>query len=60
MSERPDFVPVHRTPVWLSQSDVEAAIKDVINRRGGTAKAVGWDVLAAITELARTQGTLTR
>lgn len=55
VERQPEYVPAHKLPVWLSSADVEATIKAVVNKRGVTAKATGWDILAAITELANKQ-----
>jgi hypothetical protein len=53
MTDKPEYVPVHVPPVWLSQADVERTIEEVVNKRGETSdKAVGWDILIAIKALA--------
>ena len=49
---KPIWTPVHKTPVWLSQMEVEEAVKAVVEKRGNSAKAVGWDILVAIARLA--------
>lgn len=46
-----DYNPPHRTARWLSSEDVEDAIKAVVAERGDSAKAIGWDMIIAITRL---------
>ena len=43
--------PAHRTARWLSSQEVEDAIKDVVEQRGDEAKAIGWDMIIAVSRI---------
>lgn len=49
MSEKPDYVPAHKLPVWLSSEDVLRAIRELAYN--GADKAVCWDMTQAIYRL---------
>lgn len=50
MSEKPDHVPAHKMPCWLSSEDVKAEITKLAE--AGADKAVCWDMMQAIYRLA--------
>lgn len=47
---KPDHIPAHKQPCWLSSEDVKAAIFTLANT--GTDKAACWDFMQAIYRLA--------
>lgn len=49
MATKPDFVPAHRLPAWLSSEDVLFAIRTLAE--GGADKAVCWDMTQAVYRL---------
>ena len=51
---KPDFIPPHKVPCWLSSDDVKAEI--VALAEAGADKAVCWDMMQAIDRLAQKQG----
>ncbi|WP_156353183.1 MULTISPECIES: hypothetical protein [unclassified Sphingomonas] len=50
---KPDFIPMHKLPCWLSSEDVKAEIFKLANE--GADKAVCWDLLQAIYRLVEKQ-----
>lgn len=46
---KPNYVPVHKLPTWLSSEDVLAAIRALAD--DGADKAVCWDMTQAIYRL---------
>jgi len=49
MDGKPDFVPTHKLPTWLSSEDVLQAIRELADQ--GADKAVCWDMTQAIYKL---------
>ena len=53
MSEKPDFLPVHRVGEWLGETEVldamKAALNEVVEIHGNKAKAICWDVRSSFT-----------
>ncbi|MGJ3630173.1 hypothetical protein AB5I41_31255 [Sphingomonas sp. MMS24-JH45] len=52
---KPDFVPAHKQPFWLSSEDVHAAIRALAE--AGVDKAACWDFTQAIYLLAPSPST---
>jgi hypothetical protein len=50
VAEKPDYLPVHKQPCWLSSEDVKAEIVKLAE--AGADKAVCWDMQQAIYRLA--------
>lgn len=49
MRERPNYIPAHKMPRWLSSEDVKAEIIKLAE--AGADKAVCWDMMQAIYRL---------
>lgn len=49
--DKPDYVPAHALPAWLSSEDVLAMIRDFAD--AGVDKAVCWDMTQTVHEMAK-------
>lgn len=47
--DKPDYVPAHRLPTWLSSEDVLGVIRELAEQ--GADKAVCWDMTQAVYRL---------
>ena len=50
MASKPDYVPTHKLPCWLSSEDLKEEIRKLAE--SGTDKAACWDFIQVVYKLA--------